>query len=1072
MKKISVFLVSAFCLAATAQEQPWSVIDLTSRAVSANKAETLLEHAVFDEKSPWIITKNVHGAHPKKDEILSHCSFLRKDNNLHVRIDKGISAYKSRTGGVQMVTAGVIRRLTLPKDSAGKILTVKIQSFSKGTVSSFIIFQKNKKNLRTIRSLSAAIPAEADSVVIIYRLYGAGELLLRSASIFLQNNSVKEDIICFTMDYLDQKFYLPEKGAFPIYFSIKRDFSERQKDVKLHLHLPDGVKVSTVDKLAKVIMPNTVEITPAFNATITRGGGFCCWRPLMLMLETNRKLNGETFRYHMSINERDCASHELKMYTMPNTSAVFSPQKYKSGIFAQWNGQLSQKASEDYVRLLKETGFNILRCNFSPELQSEVKKNNIQTCDNWNYIRDGYPIFPKKDNPAPFLDIEGKKVRNQICPTEIYSRGSVYQQYILPEIKRVLSKNSLFMINWEAYNSDYKGCFCNRCMKEFAKYSKLPLEKVKAVWPRKVVAAFHDTWVKFRSEQHGRICKVLEEDMSAVGKNTHFMPMVSITCFNEESRYCQQYHPDDYLKYLKWINVWGPYLPTIGMNRPYEYIPGRYLQHYYGVENVMTYFKKHGGSKVNIMGLPYGSHAFNASLPEAVALELHNNFILGYQGSMMYWFHFDYRYWSILARANEKIAACEKMVNIWPADDRVNTVPVTPMIKPEHWKIHMGKCEYCPGMRTAKSALITKAWSKDDLTLVAVGNFWEKGHVFFRLVVPGRKGDFIIRTSYPPYKYQKVSGEELSKGVLLHVNPLEWDYFLIEPLRKEKYAGVPFDTEKELQRLKKDIELKFAEENDLLKQMEKYFKISDYSFGETPEITAASVKLTEAKLNECQALSIVTPVYKALLAPAESAQVHSLIVDGKELVSRSFGKPGFWRPRAAMIENTPFRIMDIKAETDCVKVVLERPRTMGFDLKIVWKFYEKHLEESFTVRNTGDRSKETILRFHHMPMHLANHTSAYFTIGTQKFDILQKDRFLVQKPGVLGKSVNIKGGDTTFFSPNFGFKLVHHALTPLQGYYFWNNPGAVTGTFEPIFAGKNLVPNNSLTISQRWDIVK
>ena len=77
-------------------------------------------------------------------------------------------------------------------------------------------------------------------------------------------------------------------------------------------------------------------------------------------------------------------------------------------------------------------------------------------------------------------------------------------------------------------------------------------------------------------------------------------------------------------------------------------------------------------------------------------------------------------------------------------------------------------------MRTAKSAVITHAWSKGTSTLAAVGNFWEKGDLFFRLTVPGMKGNYVVRTPYAPYRYKFVTGAELAKGVLLHLPPLSW----------------------------------------------------------------------------------------------------------------------------------------------------------------------------------------------------------------------------------------------------------------------------------------------------------
>ena len=1057
-------------------ERPWSLVDLDVNSRFSREEKTLLEKSDFSARSPWHVTRTVHGGHPEKEKILSLCTSLRKGGTLLIRIDKAVSSYKSRSGAVQMVTSGVTRSIPLPAGAAGKTISAKFKSAVKGALTTMVIFRKNKKTLRSVRGLSAAVPAGADNVIFIYRLQGAGELLLQEASVSLENRKMDEDIICFPMDYLDRKFYLPEKGTHPIFFSFKRQYGQRRKDVKLHLHLPRGVRVTGADGTVRRIAQDVIDVRGAFHATITRGGGFCCWRPLMLTLETDRKLNGEIFRYRLSVDGRMGPLHELKLYTMPVENSP-RPEIFQSGILMQWGGNLSGNTAERFARLLARSGFNLFRINYSPDFFKFLRKYNIGTCENWNSIRDGYPQLGKKFNTTPFLDVEGKPFRNQLCPVEVYTRGAVYKKHIVPQVQRVMSSAAFFVVNWEVYHSDYKGCFCQRCMKEFVKFSKKSEAEIKAVWPRQVVSRYHDLWVKFRSQQHGKVCKVLEEDMASVRKGVHFMPMFSVTCFNEDSQYSNQYHPDDYLPSLKWINVWGPYLHSMGMNRPYEYIPGRSLQHYYGVRNVMEYFERHGGKHVNITGLPYGSHAFNVNTPEAAALELHNCFILGYKGAMFYWFHFDYRYWALAARANRMIAACENMVRVWGENNSVKAVPVTPIITDKHWKIHLGNCNYCPGMRTAKSAVITHAWSKGTSTLAAVGNFWEKGDLFFRLTVPGMKGNYVIRTPYAPYRYKFVTGAELAKGVLLHLPPLSWEYFLIEKREKKSYPGTPWNIEKKMALLKNDIQLKFADENRRLKEMERLFRITDYNFGETPEITAASVKVSETKWKNQQALMVKTPLYQALLAPADSGQIKSLAVGEKELVlqnnpSASFGKPGFWRPRARLVDNTPFRIFSIKAEKDHVTVVLERPRTMGFDLQIVWEFYEKSIKESFTVRNAGGRSEETVLRFHHMPMHLANHTGAHFSIGAQKFDIIGKDRTLICTPGVLGKSAHIKGGDTVFVSPAMGFDLIHHPLDTVQGYYLWNHPGTVTGSFEPIFKGRKLTPGETLTIRQFWKIGK
>ena len=765
---LAILLLAGQTLAQSAS--PWTCIDLGNATLKEAGQSTILAEDDFGEKSPWVINKRVHGEHPDKEKILALCSSITKDGKKILRIEQGVTAFKARNGAAQMVTIGATRSIKLPPNASGKTLTCKVQHTAKGNRQTFLIFQKKGKNIQMQRTLSAIVPKEADTAVIIFRMDGAGEMLLEHAVTTLAETRMEEDIICFAMDYIDRKFYLPEEGAIPMYFMIKRQYGVRSKDVRLTFELPEGVDFSSADRLSKKLSPTTFDITTAFHGTITRGGNYCCWRPLMLLVKSSRKLNGERLRYTMSIAGNPGETHELALHTLPVQNSPM-PKTFMSGVFAQWNGALTTESAAQVAGRMKQSGFNIFHVvGISDEYVSALRQNNVAVSSNWNYIRDGYPIFPQKENPAPFLGIDGKVVRNQLCPVEVYTRGNAYREVMLPKIRETMGRLDYFFINWEVYHSDYKGCFCERCRDAFIEHSHLPAEEVRKVWPLKVVATYHDQWVKFRSWQHSQICKVLEEDMSAV-RGGHFMPMLSITCFNEESQYCVQYHPDDYMKYLKWANIWGPYLHTIGLNRPYEYQPARYLQHYYAIQNTMDYVRRHGGSHLKITGLPYGSHATNADLPEAVAMETLNNFILGYHGSLVYWFHFDYRYWALMAQANAKIAACEDMVYSWPRINTVRAIPDSPYIQPKHWRPHLGNCNYCPGMRTAETALVSHGWQKGKSILVAVGNFWEKGDVFYRLSIPGLKGKYLIRTPYAPYRYLKTSGEELAKGVRLHLKP-------------------------------------------------------------------------------------------------------------------------------------------------------------------------------------------------------------------------------------------------------------------------------------------------------------
>ena len=1063
MKSLLV-LFAVFGLSILAAGNDWSLVDLENLPVS--DSGVVIADDYFGKESPWSSFARVHGPHPDREKILALCKFTQQGNTRRITILPGVNAFKSRSGGVQMVTAGVSRYFQIPADSAGKSFKVEMTSVLKGKSEAFLFFYQKNKLLKQYRGVSGIVPAGADRAYLIYRLYGAGEMALTKAKATLEEQAFKEDIIAYALSYMDKRFYLPEKGAIPIFFMGKRPEKKFCKDVILKLTLPAGVKVFPAEKTTVKVSENTFDVSKEWAAHFP--GGYCCWRPLQLMISAERPLNGEEMGYQLIYRGSPRPVKKLKLYTMPAVAAS-APELFNTGIMMQWGGNMTAAAAESYKKLYTRSGFNAARFTCSPELLAAFKSAKTALAgNNWG-IRDGYPRA-NKNNTQPFIGIDGQVFRNQICPQAVYTHK-------IPSVKKAFEEvhahSRFFMNNWEAYSSDYKGCFCNFCKEEFIRYSKLPRKSVEEVWPKQVIAKFHDSWVKFRSWQHGLICKTLAEYSAASGGE--FVPMISVVSFNRNGSFCPQYHPDDYLKYLRWINVWGPYLHTAGLNRPYKYTPGHYLKHYYGVKNVVEFIRSRGGKNVNITGLPYGSHGVSLNLPEAIALETVNNFILGYKGSLIYWFHFDYRYWALMARANAKIAACEKMVAQWRKEEKFSLKPVTPYLAPRHWRAYITAYNTFPELEKAESALIGHLWKNEKRYLAAVGNFWERSGVFFKLAIPGLQGEYVVRTPYEPYRYVKVAGSELARGVLLEAGPLTWEFFLVEPFEKGKAYGTPFNTAHRLNAEKERIRKRFEEEEHFLAEFEKMFKAADFSFDETPEFTAGSVTLAEKRENGVQNLAVTTPLYKAVVAPANGGNIKSLLINGKEAVLQekhgNFGKPGFWRPKGILIEE-PLKIESIKALKNYVEVVLSRPATANFNLRVVWKFYSDRIAEEFTVQNAGKFKVTTVTRFHHRPMHLANHSDSFFTIGEEKFSVIQKDRFLIQKQGALGKEVNIKGGDTLFTAPRMKSSLLHRGLDPIQGYYIWNSPGAATGSFEPVFEGRELAPGETLTIRQEWEIRK
>jgi len=212
--------------------------------------------------------------------------------------------------------------------------------------------------------------------------------------------------------------------------------------------------------------------------------------------------------------------------------------------------------------------------------------------------------------------------------------------------------------------------------------------------------------------------------------------------------------------------------------------------------------------------------------------------------------------------------------------------------------------------------------------------------------------------------------------------------------------------------------------------------------------------------------------------------VRSLVIRGQEAVCPNdelgFGVLGFWAPTRTLFTQA-YRIAEITPETDHVRVVLERPDNgLGLKLVLSYQFFPDRIRETATVTNVGAVDQELLLRFHHLLGHLSRREGQDGTlrIGAEDVQIVQQHRFLqtgtasapLMKTIINVTPVPVSGQTVEFAAPFFTYRLRFESSTPLLGYYMWNHPGIVAGTFEPTFepeAGK-LQRGESRSVSQEW----
>ncbi|MFA7172731.1 MAG: hypothetical protein WC340_04855 [Kiritimatiellia bacterium] len=1072
MKKM---ILAGFLMAVTSvfAQNEYSAIDLrdTLLARSAGVGEKVLEEQKLTKNSGWRVTSRVHGKTPDRDKIIANCTNSFSENGVTISISAGINEFLNARGTPYMVSSGVEKIIIIPKDATGKTLKVDFDFKVSGQTTSFIIFLGNGKN-NTIRGLNAVIPPGAEKAVVILRIEGARKLHISKVKVSIVDSSTGEyDVLQFPHGFLDAKFYLPEKDAMPVSFMTKRGEARYPKNVFLCLKLPEGYRLVGTDQIMPVDKVENgvyrLNYSKAISSTITINK-FCVWRMYSVFIASDLS-PGEKYSpmlYWLEVGGEEGETKTLMLRTVKQEYGK-APRHFLTGYSQPSAMYYDAPLAEDFVTLLKDSGFNLFGSGVSPELREVLKRNNFTILGSLWPVRDGHV----KGEGAPFIGIDGEKHRDVMCPIEVYRKGEYFLNNTQKKLSESMATSDHNTTNWEAYSLDYKGCFCENCLKEFSKFAKIPESELRKVWPRDVIEKYHDQWVDFRSWQHGQLCKVIEETVNAAGraagKESHFIPMCSVAGFNETSKFNLQYHPKDYLQYLSLVNVWGPYLHSAGHYRLYTYSSGRYLQHYFGVRNVMDYVKKYSyGRDVKVTGLPYGSHGGNVNPPEAVALETIDNFIVGYVGSNIYWMFFDYRYWSKMAEANNMIATYEDMVNKWDKTDKFKTEIVSETIAPRHWSSRIASYAVFPKLKDATSVVQTVGWHNGKKNLLAIGNFWEIGDVFVKLSVPGISGDYVINQPHSK-KYMRVKGKELSNGIILHLPPLKWDFFLIEPYDKGQNYGEEFtvqSVEKLFQGKTSFLKKQMEYENKLFDEFQKATSFEDFNFDATPEITTGKVSLKEYKVNGKQALGITAPDYQIIMEPANGGNLKSWKIDGHEIAGDSFGRLGFWKPNRQVVDQQ-CRIMKISPEKECLDVILELPDFHGMKIIITWSFYEAKVVQSATISNNGKHDLELAPRFHHMLVHLKRHDGRQgsFTIGSEVFDIEPKHR-------MIEKSEN----HVTFSSPFIPFKLIYQTSSPLHGYYMWNHPGAEIGTFEPSFKQDDLPlkSGESRAFAQSWSWMK
>lgn len=596
------------------------------------------------------------------------------------------------------------------------------------------------------------------------------------------------------------------------------------KNVFVIVKLPDSIQVVGVNQMLKLIGKQSENGKTAYRFELQRIPGLYVWKgsnahggSMTMLLRTDLPPGPNTYpmEYWLEYENTATVSYTtyLKIASVPEK--VAPPKIFRTGINAYLDVLFdTPEAAADFTKFYTMLGFN----SFSGPtratcLMSDMKKAGMDIfTENW-FMHNGYNCgFDQAVPPeVSFIGKNGKKVLPRaICPVAVYQRGEFFRNKVEKYIEETFYQTSLVdnvMPNWEPEHSfNGKGCFCDRCREEFIKFSKLPREKILAAWPDKIQSEFKDQWIHFRSWQHGQVMKTVNTVFLEMNKkykrDIRFFPLINYaSMLPEVNPIYLESNPRDYIDDLENIEAWGPYIYQ-HYTSPWNYRSGVYLASYFSGDLLRS---KYPGKKLLAfpIGALFGVSTNYYASPEGIAFETLGYFVNGWYGSLLYRFPqgYDARYWKSMSETNRLIALHEDTVCQGTPDSEVKWEALTPMpsglVQQASDRYNTGRPECFKSGLGSLAQLQGKAFDHNGKTVLALGNFWQRGEVFvnvkFQKAESGKK--YVLRELALNRCFGNASGssaldgKELQQGVTVHVGGLRWAFFTLEPFVQGQNYG-------------------------------------------------------------------------------------------------------------------------------------------------------------------------------------------------------------------------------------------------------------------------------------------
>ncbi len=985
------------------------------------------------------------------------------------------------------------------------------------------------------------IPAGTRKIKLSFRGDGCGRLQIRNVHLAKAAQDMPVTIERAPGDLLDHTFALASGAPGILAFRMKNNLPKGKLEAEsmtLHLELPAEVSVIGSNRMlgaeikSREIQKNgknwkewTTSLAPSILSHLRSSQNFTGWYlpSVMLFSSAAGKTKWDECRFFLSANGKQVSNRGIFTLRMiAPFEKTIPPKQFYCG-FHSVNSDIDFHQAEAQ-KLLSEffarTGNTLIVSKLLPEYLKMLRESGIRLITSESYFfanayRIGVVERARKPAYSNYLDRDGKTVspRRDIlwsCPVSIYNRTPYYTDLVLPQLRNSLAGLDGLQPNWEPYLSRGKGCFCDNCRAEFAKFAKLSPEKAKEIWPHQLFAGkpYYAQGVRFRAWQHGRMIQTLHEDAVKFGAaGIGFCPEVGIDQIIRYPDYFKEqgeFTPYAYAGSLKWLNVWGPYAWFLA-DQPYSYSRVRHLYVWETAKRVIRDYRASfpdPAKRAKLMAMPHGSQLNVTALgqPEGMAMDQISSFLAGFDASVLYFFPrgYDHRFWKALASSSALIAANEEMVLTGRRRTDLSVTPRSPFSTPGRFDIVDPLAninpKYMPDLR--ESALLqAAAFEKNGCILAAVGNFWEKGDVVFSLRIPKLEPDReytvlekAFRRQFVPEKGKCFTGKMLEEGILLHAGALRWHFFEIAPAVKTEAESV---TAGAVRSLLEQCRKENRAAAEMEKSLDRAFQMEN-EIGELKEMKHGALSCKVVGKGAAAMLEVVSGKNKLLLNPRGMA-LESWSINGGDLCSAGFGLSAFWSPgKGGMTADGAYRVTDQALSADGLRVTAELTTTQRTypwlpGLKIVRTVtispdLGKVVFESVLHNTTSQAMKDVGYRWSFQPVAWSRNSGGSAEHGGRNIPRPENNTLFTgknctayaeQRIGRLFqvKQVlrNLKGNEFKFLLPRG--RNLHASFLPARlfaGTAVWTLASA--STFEPCYLPVTIAPGGQAVFTAAYSL--